>query len=64
MPVMTDVVAATLFCVPHASVRDDGALVSCRFDLRRQFVTSGEFWPSLGSGGKVMARALEIPIFE
>ena len=61
---MTDVVAATLFCVPYTSVRADGALVSCRLDLRRQFVTPGEFQSSLTNGGKVTARALEIHIFE
>jgi hypothetical protein len=64
VPIMTELNTATQFCVPDASLRVDGALVSCRFGLRRQFVTFGEFRPLLNNRGKVTARALEKQIFE
>jgi hypothetical protein len=63
VPIMTALNTSTLFCEPYASLRNDRPLVSCRFDVRRQFVTFGEFRPLLNNCGKVTARALKKQIF-
>mgnify|MGYP006899560988 CR=1 FL=1 len=63
VPVMTDVVAATMSCESDASLRHQRALVSCRLELSRQFDTFGGLCRASKSG-KVTAMALEKQIFE
>jgi hypothetical protein len=64
VPVMTDVIALSKICVFYDSLRRQRTLLSCLFELTRQFDTSDGLRRAPKSGGKVTARAPEKQIFE